>query len=232
LGPYDIVRTLGEGGFARTFEARHRLLGTKACLKASRRREFNDLLLAEARLLWDLHHPCLPTLRDVFATSDGYVLAMRFVEGTPLDRAGRLNSRVATRVLGRLLEALKVLHFRGIVHNDIKPANIILEPDRHGVVLVDFGVASLRPTSRSEAPGYTPVFVAPEVIAGRPPTPEADIYSLGLTMLEALGVDVETRSLPAEPFHPELQRLLGEMVRPEPDRRPTDALERVRSLLR
>lgn len=223
VGPYEVVRVLGEGGFARTFEARHRLLGTKACLKVSRRREYDDLLLEEGRLLWDLHHPSLPTLRDVFATAEGVALAMRFVEGTPLDRAGRLSPSVATRVLGRLLKALKVLHFRGIVHNDIKPANIILEPDRHGVVLVDFGVASLRPTSRSEAPGYTPIFVAPEVLGGRPPTPESDFYSLGLTLLECLGGDVERRELPRD-VPEELLRLLVAMSRPEPERRPHDPL--------
>ncbi len=227
MGPYDVVRVLGEGGFGRTLEARHRVLGLRACLKVGHRREDDWMLLEEARLLWDLHHPCLPTLRDLFETERGLVLAMRFVEGTPL---GRLDPDSATRVLGRLVRALKVLHHRGIVHNDIKPANIILEPDRTGVVLVDFGAASRRPRSASVAPAYTPVFTAPEVVGGRPPTPESDFYSLGMTILAALGADLERRIQP--PGVPErLLELLADMTRREAGRRERDPLERVKSLL-
>lgn len=227
MGPYDVLRGLGEGGFARTLEARHRVLGLRACLKVGLRRDDDWMLLEEARLLWDLHHPCLPTLRDVFHHEGQLVLAMRFVEGT---RLGRLDPPSATRVLGRLVRALKVLHHRGIVHNDVKPANIILEPDRTGVVLVDFGAASRRPRSDSMAPAYTPVFTAPEVAGGRPPTPESDFYSLGMTILSALGADVERRGLPAGVPRPLLELLVA-MTRPEVERRERDPLERIKRIL-
>lgn len=220
LGPYRIVRELGSGGFATTYEARHLLLDTRACLKVAHRAGDRSLFLEEARILWDLHHPSLPTLRDLFLTPDGRpVLAMRFVEGTPLDSAAPIDASTAYQVLGRLLRALRVIHHRGIVHNDIKPPNIVLEPDRHGVVLVDFGVSAVRPRSTSQAPGFTPIFVAPEVAAGQPPLPESDLYSLALSVLWALGGDVEGRVLPEGVPEPML-RLLVEMSRPEAARRP------------
>lgn len=235
LGPYRILRELGSGGFATTYEARHRLLDTRACLKVAARVEDRELFLAEARLLWDLHHPSLPTLRDFFLMPDGRpVLAMRFVEGTSLEQAAPIEAATAFQVLGRLLRALRVIHHRGIVHNDVKPANILLEPDRHGVVLVDFGVSAVRPRSSSSALGFTPVFVAPEVAAGDPPLPESDLYSLSLSVLWALGGDVENRVLPERVPEPLLQ-LLVELSRPDPSRRPRwgtpdDPLRRVERL--
>lgn len=220
IGPYEVIRPLGAGAFAVTSEARHAVLGTKACLKEARDRADEPAMLEEARILWDLHHPSLPTLRDVLFGPDGRLaLAMRFVEGTPLDRAAPLDWRTAVRVLGRLLRALRVLHHRGLVHNDVKPANILLEPDRHGVVLVDFGMCSVRPGRRSRAAGFTPLFVAPEVAAGAPPLPESDLYSLGLTLLWSLGGDVERRVLPDAVPDPLLELLVRLSAR-EPERRP------------
>lgn len=220
LGPYLLVRPLGSGGCARTFEAVHERLGVRACIKIGLTADLDDLMLREARVLWDLHHPSLPTLRDVLFCPDGRpALVMRFVEGTPLDAASPIDVPTAVQVLGRLLRALKVLHHRGIVHNDVKPANVILEPDRHGVVLVDFGMASVRPGSTSHADGFTPLFVAPEVAAGSPPLPESDLYSLGVSVLCALGGDVNARVLPAGVPEPLLD-LLVRLSRRDPTRRP------------
>lgn len=215
-----MVARLGGGAFSATFEARHEVLGTRACLKVALRPEDEPLMLDEARILWDLHHPSLPTLRDVLRDPDGrLVLAMRFVEGTPLDRAAPLDVPTAVQVLGRLLRALRVLHHRGLVHNDVKPANILLEPDRHGVVLVDFGMCSVRPGSRSRAPGYTPLFVAPEVEAGLPPLPESDLYSLAVSVLWGLGADLEHRVLP-DRVPERLLELLVRLSARDPERRP------------
>lgn len=218
-GPYHLVRALGEGAFARTYEGRHETLGTRACVKIARDVAHTDLMMREARLLWDLHHPSLPVLRDAFALRDGRMaLVMRFVEGTPLESLAPLDVPTAARVLGRLLRALRFVHHRGIVHNDVKPSNIIVEPDRQGAVLVDFGVGSFQPGRASRAPGATLAFAAPEVLAGLPPLPESDLYSLGLTMLHALGGDIVARRLPAGV--PEgLLALLVSMSRPTPSRR-------------
>lgn len=220
VGPYRITRLLGQGGFATTYEAMHRALGLRACLKVGSDPRHNDLLLAEARLLWDLHHPSLPTLRDVIPLPDGNLaLAMRFVEGIPLEAAAPLDVATATQVLGRLLRALRLIHHRGVVHNDVKPANVIVEPDRHGAVLIDFGVSSLRPRAHSSAVGLTPQFAAPEVAAGEVPRPESDLNSLGLSVLWALGADVERRVLPRG-VPDALLDLLLRLTRREAGRRP------------
>jgi len=82
------------------------------------------------------------------------------------------------------------------VHCDIKPQNVIVQPQEHNAILVDYGLSSLRPKHDTKALGYTAVFAAPEVIAGKPPLPAADFYSLGLTMLYTLGGNPITKEFP------------------------------------
>ena len=89
IGNYEVVRQIGEGGFGRTYEARHVILGEKACLKQNINlsKEDSELLKNEAKLLWHIHHHSLPTLRDFFKADDGsYILAMSFIEGKTLDK--------------------------------------------------------------------------------------------------------------------------------------------------
>jgi len=189
FGPYEVVRTLGSGGFARTCEARHALLGTKACLKVSLRAEDDALLLREARLLAALRHPSLPALREVFEhPGGGLVLAMSFAEGRTLDATRPLSALEACRVGGKVLRALAYLHKGGVVHGDVKPGNVIVESLERGgdVVLVDLGLAAVRPDARTRALGWTPRFAAPEVVAGAPPLPESDLYALARTLEASL----------------------------------------------
>ena len=222
IGSYEVVRPLGEGGFARTCEARHVRLGTKACLKIALRSEDDDLLVREAKILAELHHPSLPGLRDVFEhPGGGLVLAMSFAEGKSLDAWGKLSPEEACRVGSKVLRALAYLHRSGIVHGDVKPANVIVEtPARGGnVVLVDLGLAAVRPKAATRALGWTEVFAAPEVVAGLPPLPESDLYSLGKTLVVALGGDprdpLPPRDLPAP-----LAAFLAALTEREPARRP------------
>lgn len=220
VGPYEVVRQLGAGGFGRTFEARHVDLGERACLKIGHAEEHDDLLLREGRILWGLHHPSLPTLRDALHLPDGrLVLAMRFVEGQPLDARRPLAADRAVRLLGRALKALRVLHHRGIVHADVKPQNLLVERDAYEVVLVDFGCAAIRPTARTRPIGHTEMFAPPEALAGAPPIPESDLYGLGLSFLHALGGDVAARVLPEGAPKP-LLRLLCGLAHKDPRQRP------------
>ena len=221
VGPYEVVRALGSGGFGKTWEGRHRLLGERACLKLCHDKVPEELVLNEARVLWNLYHPSLPTLRDLLRdeTSGRYVLAMRFVEGTVLTKERPLDLPTAIQVMGRMLRVLKFIHRRGIVHGDIKPANIILEPGRHNVVLVDLGTAIVKPTGTSKPVAYTPAFAAPETIRGAPPLPESDLYSLGLTMMHLLGGDIQDRELPKN-APPPLLELLVALTRKDFTKRP------------
>lgn len=235
VGPYEVLRVLGSGTFAHTFEARHTLLGTAACLKVGRQRRHNDMLVNEARLLWDLHHPALPSLHDILSLPDGCLaIAMRYVEGISLEASTPIDVPTAARILRRLLHALRAIHQRGIVHNDVKPANIVVEADGGGVVLVDFGVSSSLSSRDGRARGLTPAFAAPEVAAGGAPLPESDLYSLALSMLTALGGDSRRGTLPSG-VPAGLLSLLVAMTNREPSMRPRwghgDPMQRLESMI-
>lgn len=213
LGPYEILRTLGAGGFAKTAEARHTLLGVKACLKVSLREEDEELLLREAKILASLRHPSLPALREVFPhPGGGLVLAMSFAEGKTLDLLAPLTPLEVTRVGGKVLRALAYLHRGGIVHGDVKPQNVVVQSARKGgdVVLVDLGLAAVRPTERSKPLGWTEGFCAPEVRAGAPPLPESDLYALAKTLESVLEEEPPER----------LEEWLSALTEHEPARRP------------
>jgi serine/threonine protein kinase len=226
IGSYQVVRQIGEGGFAYTYEARHVLLDEKACLKQCINISVDDaaLLRNEAKLLWNVHHYALPAMRDYFITPDGsHVMAMSFIEGKTLEAAVKKHTAIHPEdvcwMSQRLLNALHYLHSLGIVHGDVKPPNVIVQPQMHNAVLVDYGLASIRPKATTKPVGFTQLFAAPEILQGKPPLPESDLYSLGLTMLYAMGGDIVARvhapSVPAQ-----LQGFCNDLLRQDPLARP------------
>ena len=226
LGNYEIVRLIGEGGFGYTYEGRHIFLDKKACLKQNKKitPEDEELLLQEIRLLWDVHHHSLPAMRDFFKAPDGsHVLVMSFEEGKTLEDAVKKHKAIHPEdiawVTQRTLQTLYYLHSRGIVHGDIKPGNIIVKPEEHNIVLIDYGLASFRPKSGTAPIGYTEIFVAPEIKQGKPPLPESDLYSLSLTMIYALGGDPIAQSLPDQVPQP-MQEFCMDLIRYNPIDRP------------
>lgn len=231
VGNYKLIKKIGEGGCARTYLVEHVILGEKACLKQNIdiRPVFTKALLAEAKLLWQIHHHSLPTLRDVIDIGDGsYAIVMTFIEGKDLhkvvseDYPDGLHPEHICWITQRLLNALHYLHSHGIVHCDVKPQNIIIKPDEHNAVLVDYGISCARPSKYSEPTGHTPDYAAPELVAGKPPIPEVDIYGLGATMLFALGGDIAAKTFP-KTVPQELQDFFGKMLCFNPKDRPTDA---------
>ncbi len=204
LGSYKIVRQIGEGGFGRTYEGHHILNDkVKACLKQNINVTDEDaqLLFDESELLAQIHHHSLPTFRDLYRLPDGsVVLAMSFVEGKTLDHSVKRHKAIHPEdvcwMTQRTLNTLHYLHTYGIIHGDVKPPNIIVQPKMHNAVLVDFGLSSIKPKATTKPLGYTAVFAAPEVTEGKPPLPESDLYSLGLTMIYALGGDPIVKELP------------------------------------
>ena len=226
IGYYEIIRQIGEGGFGRTYEARHIILEEKACLKQNSRltREDGELLHREARLMWNINHYSLPVMRDFFQAPDSsYILVMQFIEGKELQKTiekhESLEAETVCWVTQRLLNALYYLHHFGVIHGDVKPGNIIIQPDAHNVVLVDYGLSNFKPKSDSKAIGYTAIFAAPEVLDGMPPIPESDIYSLGLSMLYALGGDPIAKTVPSH-IPKKLQDYFSEMILYDPKARP------------
>jgi eukaryotic-like serine/threonine-protein kinase len=129
----------------------------------------------------------------------------------------------------RLLNALHYLHFYGIIHGDVKPQNILIVPKEHNAVLVDYGLSTLKPKSRTKCIGCTEAFAAPEQIVGKPPIPETDIYGLGMTMLFTLGGNIKAGTYPASvPI--ELQEYFNKMIVRDPRKRPQSAEELVKPL--
>ena len=130
---------------------------------------------------------------------------MEYIDGGTLaDRIskGPVSAPDAASLAADLGEALHVVHAAGIVHRDVKPANVLLRPPltpQHTfrAVLADFGIAYLADTARVTTPGTamgTAAYISPEQVRGEPPTPASDIYSLGLVLLEALSGERAFRS--------------------------------------
>ncbi len=223
IGNYEIVRLIGEGGFGKTYEGRHILnKEIKACLKQNRRISDKDseLLIRESKIMSDVHHYSLPAFRDLIKVDDGsYVLIMSFVEGKTLDKIiekhKALHPEEVSWITNRTLGALYYLHKKGIIHGDIKPSNIIIQPKDHNAVLIDYGLSVFQPTSTTKAAGYTEVFSAPEITQGTPPVRASDFYSLGLTMIYAMGGDPIAKSYPDYVPKP-LQEFCNSLIRYHP----------------
>jgi eukaryotic-like serine/threonine-protein kinase len=227
IGNYRLLRTLGEGGFGRTYLAEHTILKKKVVIKQSlfKSAEAQRILLDEAGLLWDVNHWALPTVKDVLLTPEGDLLmVMTCVEGVELyshvRQNGPLDIETVCWITQRVLSGLYYLHYAGIVHRDVKPANIIVNFKTHIATLVDFGLSKLRPDGTPDPSGYTPYFGSPEQVEGRPAIPESDIYSLGMTMLYVLGGDVTTQTLPDLPAP--LRDYVSAMIQSRPLERPHD----------
>lgn len=231
IGSYRVIRQISEGSFGRTFYAEHAQLGVPVCLKQEKTGDpdYMRLFREEARLLWDVRHSSLPTLKDYQELPDaGQVMAMSFIPGEELQTLTETRGFVADEhvcwILQRLLDALSYLHFHGVIHGDVKPANVILDVERHNAVLVDFGLFVGRPDARTRAKGGTPLFVAPELTDGKPPIPASDLYALGATALAMAGGHLPSRSLPPD-MRPELAALIRRLLRHDPLARPQDARE-------
>jgi hypothetical protein len=145
--------------------------------------------LTEAEILAGLDHPSVIRVRDLAPVPRGYAIVMDLVRGLDLRRRlqadGPLPPAVAAEVVAQVADALEYVHRKRIVHGDVKPGNILVPVDGSPVRLADFGVAR----RLDDPPGTThatPEYVAPEVVAGGPPSPEADVYALGIVLYELL----------------------------------------------
>lgn len=199
VGNYRIIAEIAEGGFGTTYRGENIVAGEPVCIKHCRHvsAAYERVLIDEAKAIWDLRHYSLPVMRDFLRLDDGSLaLVMSYIPGMTLEqivqKAGRIDPESLSWIVERVLNALMYLHYNGVVHGDIKPQNIIVQPDKHAVVLVDFGLSVVKPTSTSDAKGFTPVFCSPEQLTGSPLLPESDFYSLAKTMLFALSGSVES----------------------------------------
>ncbi|MGY5120979.1 protein kinase domain-containing protein [Streptomyces sp. 900105755] len=198
-----------------------------------------DRLTAEAVLLASLQHPGLVTVYDAGRHDDRTYLVMQLIKGPTLRSllaCGALPERRVVDVGAALARVLAYVHRAGVVHRDIKPSNILL--DAAGAPhLADFGIARLADATRHTAPDVligTAAYLAPEQVEGRRIGPAADVYALGLVLLECLKGELEYQGTPLEatvarlhrpPQVPtwlpsELAALLRAMTAQDPEARP------------
>ncbi len=227
LGNYRVTAEIAVGGFGRIYQAEHILLGEKACLKQNLERTpfAYELLKNEGKILWRLsEYHSIPTAKDFMRVgeNDG-ILVLNYIEGQTLDQIVAKNSRLhpedASWIAERLLGALFYAHYNGVIHADVKPQNVIVEPKKRDIKLIDWGLSAVNPTSATKLNGYTPAFVAPEIIDGKPPIPETDLYGAGIVLLYALGGDALRKAMPKD-VPSELADFCNSLLRYDPKERP------------
>ena len=210
MGPYRIVSKIAQGGFGTTYKAEHTRFGKgkfsciKDCSEISA--HANRILEEECGAIWDLRHFGLPIMRDLLTLEDGsHALVSSWIDGPTLqqvvERNGRMDPEHVAWITDRVLNTLSYLHHHQVLHGDIKPQNMIIEPKSHIVVLIDYGLSVVKPTATSGSKGHTELFSPPEQVEGKGPlVPGSDFYSLGMTMLYALGGNrsIERKEVPVE----------------------------------
>lgn len=194
VGNYLIKSKIAEGGFGITYLGEHTITKEPVCIKhcSEISPEYEEILIEEAKAVWDLRHYSISLVRDLLKLEDGSMaLIQSYISGPTLEqvieKAGPLDPENVAWITERVLNALRYLHYEGVIHGDLKPQNIIVQPNKHMAAIIDYGLALSKPGRNAKAKGYTQFFAPPEQEAGKPIIPESDYYSLGMTMLYMLG---------------------------------------------
>lgn len=188
---YRYLRPLGQGGFGAVFLAFDRVRSHVVALKMLRGwgAEQDARLRTEFRILKDFDHPGLVELHELHISSEESFFTMEFVAGSAADVWVAGDDRVerALMCLAQLVDALLALHAGGVVHQDVKPSNVLVT-DEGRVVLVDAGLARETESDRSSQRYFagTARYAAPERAVGGRPTNAADWYGVGVTAFELL----------------------------------------------
>ncbi len=222
VGRYRIVRRIGQGGFGQVYLAHDDALDRPVAIKVPKserisRPEDVEVYLSEARTVAGLDHPAIVPVHDVGRTADGlcYVVS-KYIEGCDLAariKADRPSHRESAELVSTIAEALHHAHKNGLVHRDVKPANILLDASGRAM-LVDFGLA-LRDEDhgRNAAVAGTPAYMSPEQAGGDGHRVDgrSDIFSLGTVFYELL---TGKRPFQADTQQELLGRILRDEVRP------------------
>jgi serine/threonine-protein kinase len=198
---YRLDALLGEGGMGAVYRAEHVRMGKALAVKLlrgsfARDPEAVERFKAEARIVSRLSHPHTIAVFDFgeLRSGDGFYLAMEYAPGRDLAavlrQERRLDEHRAVAIAEQLLGSLAEAHDAGIVHRDVKPANVMLMATRDGdfVKVLDFGIAKLRDAGGGDTTGGviigTPNYLAPEQARGADVDGRADLYSVGALLYE------------------------------------------------
>jgi predicted Ser/Thr protein kinase len=205
---YEIGRELGRGGYSVVYLARDRRLNADVAVKLlvpppAAAELARERMRREVQVVRSLSHANIVPVYEFMEDGPWSFIVMEYVAGPDLQvrvrERGRLAPDQAVRLGRDLAAALAAAHRRGILHRDVKPQNVLLDPDGR-FRLTDFGSAKLDGQLGVTATGTvagTPDYVAPEVAAGRRGDARADLYALGLTLYYALAGELPDRSRPA-----------------------------------
>lgn len=200
IGPYRILRVLGEGGMGVVYLAERTDLGSTAAVKLLRDAWLSparrDRFAAEQRTLAQLTHASIAQLHDAGTLPDGTPwIVMEHVDGTPITEycaAHRASLPERLRLLRAAAEAVQHAHGHLVIHRDLKPSNILVTAEG-AVKLLDFGIAK---QLEADAPDVdqtrtglrlmTPAYAAPEQVRGEPVGTHTDVYALGVLLYELL----------------------------------------------
>jgi serine/threonine-protein kinase len=196
LGGYRIVGELGRGGTSVVYRAEHVRLGRVAALKLLSpgfgEADFSERFLRESRVAASLDHPNIVPVYDAGEEDGLLYLAMACVDGTDLKtllaEEGPLHLRRALWILGQIASALDAAHARGLVHRDVKPANVLVGPEDRAF-LSDFGTAKELAAAGMTRTGIfvgTIEYCAPEQIEGGDVDARTDVYALACVLYECL----------------------------------------------
>jgi eukaryotic-like serine/threonine-protein kinase len=246
LGPYRIERLLGRGGMGEVYKARDERLGRSVAIKVAHER-FSSRFEREAKAISALNHPHICTLYDVGALLDGDTfLVMEYVEGETLTerlRRGPLPANLIFQWGAQIAQALKAAHDRGLIHRDLKAANIMLT--EAGVKVLDFGLAKFvaseeldETVSASHTIVGTAAYMSPEQARGAGLDGRSDLWSVGVILYQtatgSLPFPGETTAVifdaifnqappPARLRNPavsaELERIIGKLLEKDRDLR-------------
>jgi serine/threonine-protein kinase len=197
LGRYEVGRLLGAGGMAEVFEGRDRLLARRVAIKVPLSQhahdpEFAQRFRREARAAASLSHPGVVAVYDTGSENGTHFIVMEYVDGRTLKEVVRAEAPLypdrAAEICADVCAALAAAHARGLVHRDVKPANIMLMPDGR-VKLMDLGIARVaagETATQTATMLGTAQYLSPEQAQGQAVDYRSDLYSLGCCLYEML----------------------------------------------
>ncbi|MFO0612122.1 MAG: protein kinase [Polyangiaceae bacterium] len=214
-GRYEILERIGVGGMGEVYRAYDRDLDEPVALKLLRPDiaqdpEMLERFRNEVKLARRVTHRGVARMFELGTSEDGHrFLTMELVEGESLarvlEREGSLSIPRALRIAVGILEGLEAAHAASVLHRDIKPDNVMVEPSGR-VVVTDFGIARTTVSGNTDLAG-TPAYMSPEQARGEPASTSSDVYAFGVTLFEML---TGHRPFPPEPPIQTLARRIRE----------------------